>query len=158
MNLLRCKTFEELRAEVLAAPDPLQRPLDMVGSSTYAPLAWTVPGVYRLRVVDPESPLFGEQYVGAAQNVRKRMMEHLWRGQLYWDDRHDILRSQMEARALSLFPNGISKSDLADAEVHWMRLLRPSLNKHWRRGYKNAKSHLPPCPPPYQEHFRLLAV
>lgn len=157
MKPLRCKTFEELRADLMASPDPLQRPLDMVGTSTYAPLAWTVPGVYRLRVVDPASSCYGQQYVGAAANVRKRIMRHLWGGHDRWEDHPEIMPTQMEARALSLFPHGVLSNDLANAEAHWMRLLKPVLNRHWRRSYRNATKKLLilPSEPPYQEHFLL---
>jgi hypothetical protein len=50
----------------------------------------------------------------------------------------------MEARALSLFPNGISRRELAFVEYHWIELLKPALNgptpKPQRCGHKHVRA------------------
>ena len=131
--------------------DPRHRALDLVATHWAVPFRWACHGVYRLQVVDEMSPYHGMEYVGMSNNVRKRVASHIstcpdsdqpWGG--YGSDRPNLLRRHMEARALSLFPNGISRRDLAFVEYHWIELLKPALNgptpRPQRYGHKHVKA------------------
>jgi len=105
------------------------RPLDLIACTTEVPMSWACPGIYRLCVADPDSDLLGEEYIGKSNNVRKRVMGHMWGSSPTWFHNQAIEKEQLIARVLSLFPEGISDNDLLDCEHYWISLLRPSLNK-----------------------------
>jgi hypothetical protein len=106
------------------------RPLDVAADKEFIPFQWVCPGVYRIRVVSPESEWFGAEYIGQSMNVRHRLMGHLsGSGKIWSHGPGEIFKSHLEARVLSLFPNGISRRDLLDCEHHWVNLLKPQLNK-----------------------------
>jgi hypothetical protein len=133
------------------ADDPRKRALDLVATPSAWPRRWACPGVYRLRVVDESSRFYGMEYVGMSTNVRKRVMDHI--SCVDGSDRKwgcfdaatpAPLRRHMEGRALSLFPGGIARRDLAFVEYHWICLLKPALNGHTpipRRYSRRQETH-----------------
>jgi hypothetical protein len=63
-------------------------------------------------------------------NVRQRLMGHFSGWAKTWPcGPGEILKSHLEARVLSLFPNGISRRDLLDCEHYWISLFKPQLNR-----------------------------
>lgn len=119
------------------------RALDMAARTDFIPHAWARPGVYRIRVVNPESEWFGSEYIGQSMNVRQRLMGHfVIHGETWSCSPGKILKSHLEARVLSLFQVGISRRDLLDCEHYWVSLLKPQLNKA-KTSFGPASSHTP---------------